>query len=168
MMRLTPALLFIALALGCGEADPLRTLERADVTGLPAGTAVGTMFSGSYLVTSGAVTGCRCRVGNCAGFSIQIGGSWMATEQDGSLTMTTPDGWICMGGIDADGSLQCGGATEQTDAAVYFLNDGKIRTENGLPTTASMTTEGTIRASTNGVVGDCDLRTQTMLRYAGP
>jgi hypothetical protein len=31
-----------------------------------------------------------------------------------------------------------------------------------------MTSEMTITASTNGVVGNCDLRAQTMLRYEGP
>ena len=167
-MSTKPALLILVALLGCEAGEPLRTLDSADVTGLPTGTAMGTAFSGAYVIASGGVASCRCRVGSCAGISVNIGATILAAEQDGSLTMTQPDGSVCLGGIDADGRFWCGNAMEQTNASGYLLSDGMIIVANGQPVTANMTDEVTIKASTNGIVGDCDFRMVATLRFEGP
>jgi hypothetical protein len=173
-MGVSPALLilaalpFAALPFACGEGPPLRTLERADVTGLPAGTAVGTAFSGSYLITSGVVTGCRCRTGSCAGVHVFDGAILVAAEQDGTFTMTQPDGKICAGGIDGDGAFRCGGAIEDVSGAAYYLAEGAIHTASGQPTGGNMISENTTRVGADGLLSDCDFRGLLTLTFEGP
>ena len=151
---------------GCGGDGP--TLGRADVTGLPPGDAVGSTFSGSYLVESGAITGCNCRVGSCAAISGTAGAVTTVVQQDGVLTMTNANVETSVGGIDADGTFSVGAATEQPGVAIYSRTDGKFVLVNGQPDSADFTGSSTDIIVMPGLNFDCDINVAGRLRYQGP
>jgi hypothetical protein len=72
---------------GDGSSVPLRTLTSADVTGMPAGNATGTIFSGSYVVTTASLDGCSCRSGSCATIRAVTGALTIVVQAGGMLTL---------------------------------------------------------------------------------
>ena len=161
-----PLMLVIVGSASCGDTE--RALGRDDVTGLPAGNATGTTFSGSYLNDAGSITGCHCRVGSCAQITANPGGVTTVVQQDGRLTMTGPNGELSVGGINDDGTFKVGGAFEQPGATVYSRSEGKFVLLNGQPDSADFTGVSTDIINMPGLNFDCDIEGQGTLRYQGP
>src|SRR5215471_13452722 len=113
------AVMMTAVLLGCGGPD-LRTLTRDDVSGVPAGNAVGAQFAGDYLVTRNQVEACRCRVGSCIGIHGNVGGTLSFSQMDGALLLTDPvTGETAPGGVDMDGRFRIGFLREQPNDIQY-------------------------------------------------
>jgi hypothetical protein len=168
-----PALVYmtvLALLAGAGCGSDAPALGRDDVTGLPPGNAVGSTFSGSYLVDSGAITGCTCRVGSCGAITGMTGAVITIVQQDGMLTMTQANANTEpeVGGIDADGRFSLGSATEQPGFAEYSRSDGTFVLLGGQPDSASFTAAATIIVAMPGLNFDCDIYVAGTWRYQGP
>ena len=151
-------------ALGCG-ADPPRTITADDVAPIPPGTAIGTLFSGEYVVTSQQVDDCRCRRGSCATLVVHIGDILTVVQTDGALQISyasTQD--TVSGGIDADGTFRCAGSQNGVDAVSNGLVHGQFHAANAVPTRASYVTELTL---TTPLV-DCDLRGSSTAQFTAP
>ncbi|HVU50474.1 MAG TPA: hypothetical protein VHL80_07290 [Polyangia bacterium] len=148
---------------GCGGDVPTRTLTHADVTGVPAGSATGTTFSGQFLVTSNQLEGCHCRSGSCAGLHGSVGETLQAVERDGSFEFDQ-GGVIAQGGIDADGTYHVGSSLEQPGNIQYALIDGHVATAAGAPTGLTFTQYAT---GQNGGL-DCDIVSSGQARFVGP
>lgn len=166
MRKSVPVLL--ACFFGCGGPD-LRTLTRDDVSGLPAGDATGTAFSGQYLVTSHHPEACRCRKGSCATLTFTPGQTLLVTQADGNLQLTeeqTSSSTIA-GGVDRDGHFWAGAFREQLGDVQYALIDGTF----GSGATPSMDAiqEMTVDVQTvSGAAIDCDVRSHWMASFVGP
>jgi hypothetical protein len=156
----------LALLASCGaDGPPPRTLTTADVAGMPPGSATGSTFSGTYVVTAAALDACVCRTGSCATFHGMTGGVTVAVETDGKLTLNTD----CVGGVDADGTFWCGGTTSVPENLQIGVNNGKFTTNAaGMPTGFQSTEELTIVATIGPQNFDCDLRGHATARFAGP
>ena len=161
------------LAGGCigeGDGEPVPTLTRDDVTGLPLGDATGTAFSGYYLIASSRLDGCYCRVGRCGLFYAQVGGLWQLEQTDGLLTLGAAP--PSAGGVNADGTFWLGLAAESDEMTQYERNEGQIRMVEGVPVsateTATVTFVGTLPTMDGDTAVDCDLRAKSTLRYQGP
>jgi hypothetical protein len=155
--------------LGTGSSEPVPTLTRDDVTGLPPGDAVGTIFSGYYLVATSRLAGCHCRVGRCNLFYGTVGGLLQFEQQGGLFTSVDPP---LTGGINADGTFGVGGADESAEMTQYVREKGHIRLVDGVPDTATFTTTvtfvGEIYTMDGATDVDCDLRADGTFRYQGP
>lgn len=160
------ALVAVLAGAGCDGDD--RALGRDDVTGLPPGTAVGTTFSGSYLAESATIASCTCRVGSCAGITVNAGSITTVIQQDGRLTVTDANGGASVGGVDADGTFWAGSAIEQPGFTVYARTDGQFVLVNGQPDFADFTATATELINMTGIHFDCDLSIAGRLRYQGP
>ena len=161
-----------AWAVGCGDdvagrgaasPPPTVTLTRADVAGMPAGSAQGTLFSGSYLVESSRIDACACRSGDCSPFSAQTGDTAVVTEADGVLT-SAGDG-TCTGGVDENGRFWCGEAEESAAGAVYGRQQGTFVLASGKPASKEFTVDTTLMMTIRGQAYDCDLHASGSARY---
>jgi len=166
-MRKRLGVILVALV-GCGDSG-LRTLTRDDVSGLPAGDATGTAFSGQYLVTSHHAEACRCRKGSCATLTFSPGQTLLVTQTDGNLQLVeeqTSSSTIA-GGVDRDGHFWAGTFREQLGDVQYALIDGHF----GSGATPSMDAiqEMTVNVQTvSGAAIDCDVRSHWMASFLAP
>jgi hypothetical protein len=149
---------------GCGlvgsDGEAARTITRADVFDLPPGDAVGSTFSGSYVVVAGAVQDCRCRQGRCD-VSPGLGAIIVVVQQDGALTFGNSTG-----GVDEDGRFWVGLADEGPTGASFFLTTGQFRLAMGSPASFHALDEWTVVDTAAGA--DCDFRGSLQTRYLGP
>lgn len=149
----------------CGGEDgpPPRTLTTADVTGMPAGDATGTTFSGTYVVMASAFDGCRCRSGSCATFSPVTGGLTTVVQDGGMLTIQGN----CFGGVNADGAFWCGGSRAEMGGGLSLaVNEGTFMMTAGKVSGLEVVQELTIVATIDGRPHDCDLRGHATARLA--
>jgi hypothetical protein len=154
--------LLVAVAgVGCG-GNELRTLSHADVTGLPAGNATGTTFSGQYLTTSNVVVACRCRAGSCAALHGNVGATLSGIQMDGSFQLGA-GAQLAQGGIDSDGTFHLGFSLEEPGNVQYALLDGHVTTAAGAPTGMTFTQHATGKNEL-----DCDIVSSGEARYVGP
>ena len=161
-MRLWVTVVLAAASLvGCGE-DP-RTLTRDDVSGIPAGDAVGAQFSGEYLIASNKIQACHCRVGNCATLFGLTGIPLEMLQTDGVLQMSVAT-TIAQGGVSGDGGYTLGFAQEDLDHTEYTLIQGRFNLSGGAPISTTLTWETTVHGSLN----DCDIRTDVLASHVGP
>lgn len=156
-MRVLTKMLCVAATLvasGCG-GDGLRMLGPEDVGPIAPGTAVGALFSGDYVVTSGAVDACHCRAGSCATILVTINDIMTANQADGALELffaSTQD--AVSGGIHADGTFRCSGANQSATGIGYALITGQFQSDGVVPTGVSLIDEVTLRVAS----ADCDIR----------
>jgi hypothetical protein len=162
-------LVFLALA-GCGGGDgePVWTVTEMDVGNLPAGTAVGTTFSGTYVMGAISVTGCHCRLGLCS-IDVRTGWTFPSIQQDGMFTQRYPGapGTTATGGINADGSYTIGSVREDLYGVAYTLTEGHIDLVDGVPKRG----QATLFSTVTGIPGlnvDCDLRANETFHYKEP
>jgi len=171
-MRALQSVALLSFALfGCqdgslGTGHP--PLERTDVEDLGLGDAVGTTFSGEYLIVDFDVTHCECREGadtlDCS--SVVPSATGLDVEQtDGALTITITGGSDSLaqdpynGGINKDGTFVAGAALEVTDQAedpigvAFDLLEGRFDGQGGVE--IAMRTRP--QFSIDGSDVDCDL-----------
>ncbi len=167
------ALLVSVVAVGCGGST--RTLTATDVSNIPPGSAVGTTLSGSYLVVSGSIDDCDCRVGSCSQFHVQIGVTYTVVEQDGALSITDSGdttGTPLLGGVDADDHFSAGGVAQIPSyvgsGVIYALETGTFSVSGGAPTGMAFSIDETIKATVAGTSSDCDLHGSGSTQYEGP
>jgi len=161
-MRLWATVVLAAL-IGCGE--DARTLTRDDVSGIPAGDAVGSQFSGEYLVASNKIEACHCRVGNCATVTGLTGITTQVLQTDGALQMTVSTSTaVAQGSVNADGSFKAGSALEESGNIQYALAQGRFALSGGVPIRMTGTQEITFHV----VSYDCDARSSFISTYVGP
>ena len=171
---LVGAALLVSMASGCGAPDgpPLETLTATDVTGLPAGNALGSRFAGQYLTTEATITACRCRVGSCSVLRLYIGNTTQFVQKDGALTYTVSNGSTDSstgaGGVDDDGKFWTGSVAQAPEVTVYSLVNGTFELAGGVPTSAACVSDATITGVIADTNLDCDLRSSVSLRYEGP
>ncbi len=173
MGRAAVAAFIVLTVVGCGGGPSTATLNAADVSNIPAGTAVGTELSGSYVIESGVIDACTCRVGPCSFFHAGIGEVVTVVQQDGALTIASsasPSSAVT-GGVNADGSFDCGG----TDAPSYLTQGteynramGTFHLAGGQPTGYSYQADDTVTGSGSGLSFDCDLHGSFSAAYQGP
>jgi len=153
----------VVLGAAC-DGSPPRTLSYGDVTGIPAGTATGSLYSGDYVVAHNMKDACRCRRGSCNTLTALVGATVHAQQTDGALDLL-PDATTGMplvqGGVSSDGTFQCGAAPGTVQ---YGLFTGRFLLSGGQPSAMNFDLEATISNTTY----DCDLRATASARYAGP
>ena len=159
----------LVLALGCAD-EGLDRLTEKDVTGLPAGNAVGTTFSGIYRPISVHVDGCRCRTAfTCDELaSTAPGDMFSVVQRDGSLMIGSAP--ACTGGVSAQGRFRCGAAAQGADGAPsYMLINGWFGLRSGLPESMQSVWELTSYVA-NGLVMEwqCDMRLSQIAVFVGP
>jgi len=160
-MRLWVTIVLAALV-GCGE-DP-RTLTREDVTGIPAGDAVGTLFAGQYLIASNKIDGCNCRVGSCGSLVGLTGIPTQVSQTGGALEMRVSTSTaVAEGGVNADGRYRLGSALEDPDNIQYALVQGQFTLAGGIPTRMIGSQEVTVHS----LLYDCDVRSNFVATYDG-
>jgi hypothetical protein len=139
---------------------------------MPPGDATGTALSGTYLITSAAIEGCDCRVGSCGFFHSSTGGTLIAAQQDGSLTITSSTGGALTGGVNADDTFSVGGPSPVPysvgQGEVYTLQTGTFEVSGGVPTGMQFQAYETITGTLEGGSYDCDLVASGAARYEGP
>jgi len=158
----------ILTAIGCSSGNggpPPRTITPADITPIPPGTALGSLFSGDYVLTGGSIEGCSCRIGNCGLVHVGVGNVLTIVETDGALQMTVSSNTItCAGGINSDGSYLCNSQLVQPGNVQYVVDHGQIYVANGQPVSLTDTDEASVVLPTL----DCDFRATMTAQYAGP
>ena len=173
-------LLFVAgaffatvVVVGCGGST--RTLTATDVANIPPGSAVGTTLSGSYLVVSGSIDDCDCRVGSCSQYHVEIGVTYTVVEQDGALTITDSGdttGTPLLGGVDADDSFTVGGVAQVPyyvgQGVIYAFESGKFNVSGGAPTGVSFSIDETVKTTIGATSADCDIHASSSAQYEGP
>ncbi|HTB57160.1 MAG TPA: hypothetical protein VLC06_04775 [Polyangia bacterium] len=167
------ALLVAVVLVGCGGST--RTLTATDVSNIPPGSAVGTTLSGTYLVVSGSIDDCDCRVGSCSEFHAEIGVTYTIVEQDGALSITDSGddtGTPLLGGVDADDSFSAGGVAQVPaylgQGVIYALEEGKFSVSGGAPTGVSFSIDETVKTTIGGTTSDCDIHGSSSAEYEGP
>jgi hypothetical protein len=156
----------VVAAIGCGDTPP-RRITAGDITPIPPGTAIGSVFAGNYTITAGRVQACYCRVGSCDSVRVTIGSTVTVVQTDGTLQIGTPTSPnACMGGIDADGNFHCNGAIDQPGDMEYGIASGQIQTANGQPTLINEMEE--LTATVQAILIDCDFRFTAIAEFAGP
>ncbi len=162
----------LAVVIGCGGAPSTETLTASDVTNIPPGTAVGAALSGSYVLESGGIDACNCRVGPCSFFHPGIGEVLNVSQQDGSLTITAAGATTSItGGVNADDTFTCGGTdlpSYLSQGAEYGRETGRFSLSGGQPTGFSWEADITVTGSGSGLSFDCDLRGSFSAAYQGP
>src|SRR5262249_38307861 len=120
----------LVVALGCGSSDqPSQTLSATDVGNLPPGNAVGTSFSGGYILDNVMVAACDCRVGSCSKVHGNKGDTFTLTEKDGALNMvehSNANDVVYNGGIDHDGKFLVGGSVVTDKSMAYSRISGTV------------------------------------------
>ncbi|HET9956827.1 MAG TPA: hypothetical protein VFQ61_20165 [Polyangiaceae bacterium] len=146
----------LVLSMGCGGTDePPRTLSPADVTGLPAGDASGTSFTGAYMLTKSSVTECNCRVGPCSKLHGSQGDLFTLRQTGGALNIvlrSRTGEQTYDGGINRDGSFQVGSATVDAPYTSYSLLSGTVSAGVSMAATSYNTFTGKV----DGEDFDCD------------
>jgi hypothetical protein len=167
------ALLVTVVSAGCGGST--RTLTPTDVSNIPPGSAVGTDLSGSYLVVSGSIDDCDCRVGSCSQFHAEIGVTYTVVEQDGALSITDSGddtGTSLLGGVDADDHFSVGGVAQVPSylgsGVMYALETGTFSVASGAPAGLSFSIDETIKTTILGTSTDCDVHGSSTAQYVGP
>jgi hypothetical protein len=156
--------LVLTLLSACGSEVELRTLTQSDVTGMTAGNATGTTFSGTYVVDSAALDGCRCRSGSCREFHAQTGSTLTVQQQDGAFSVNGD----CVGGVNEDGTFWCGGAKSDGVQFEFGANTGKFTATAGNPSRLDVETETTVVTSIGGLQLDCDIKGHGSARFLAP
>jgi hypothetical protein len=105
-------------------ANSTPRLVLADVQDLPAGSAMGSVFSGLYTVNDEGSESCECNGRPCTGLAPQeyrVHGVWYLTQSGGRLQLNMRGGinTVCEGGIDDDGHFWCGRA--RSDQALLLV-----------------------------------------------
>jgi len=166
----TLALCSFVLLPACGSSDQSSsTLTGTDVTNLPRGNAVGTAFSGTYLLKDGKITACECRMNECSRWSVSRGDTFTFTETDGALhvllhsitnTMGAMD-QMFDGGINRGGDFRVGSTYTRQDGAFYGLLSGTM-----VPgVSADVESRTTAKGQVVGEDFDCDLALNATLSY---
>src|SRR5262245_12860554 len=121
------ALSLVAL-IGCAsDPPPARTLTASDITPIPPGTAIGSLFSGNYYISAGEIEACHCRVGICATARIPIGDILTVVQTDGTLQISRANtSNSCSGGVDSDGSFRCNFELVQPDNTEFQVANGQF------------------------------------------
>ncbi len=157
----------LGFALGCADGG-LPTLTDKDVTGIPAGNALGTTYSGMYSLITSHLAACRCRAAvDCAALQPGGGGTFTVVEQDGLLSIDAPP---CNGGVNRDGSFRCGTRTDgSTGTIAYAAAEGGFGSTNGRPSTFQAV-ENVSTFTTNGLVTSwtCDIRLFVTAVFVSP
>ncbi len=148
----------LALVAGCGDGGGL---SPDDVTGLPAGDAVGTTATGAYdleVYTVACHGACFVRDGDRTGSACDVGATETASldvvQQDGAVRMLV-DGLIydrLDGGIDADRTFTIGGYVTARAGTIeaLLLASGNL-TDTGFVGSGTQRARG----SSDGVDFDC-------------
>jgi hypothetical protein len=167
------AVLVSVVLAGCGGST--RTLAATDVSNIPPGSAVGTDLSGSYLVVSGSIDDCDCRVGSCSQFHVEIGVTYTIVAQDGALSITDSGddtGTPLLGGVDADNHFSAGGVAQIPSyvgsGVIYALETGTFSVSGGAPTGMSFSIDETTKTTIFGTTADCDIHGSSSAQYEGP
>ena len=156
-------------ALACGSADSDGgTLSVEDVTGLPPGNAVGTSFSGTYVIQTSQLLACDCRVGSCSNVRASRGARFAVSHQDGVLGIVhenaRPKEVVYSGGIDRDGKFRAGGTLVTETFTWLSLMQGTV--------VASVAIDGRTRVTLTGEVDgaalDCDGKIEYHAPYSPP
>jgi len=149
----------VVLALGCGEGAEQQapaTLLAADVESLPVGNAVGTSYSGLYVLSEATVTACVCRAGSCSEWMGSSSGSFALTQTDGALRLvlrTNTSETTYDGGIDRDGKFRVGGSRVDQSSAAYSILSGTVEERVGM----ELKSQNTLTGPVNGKSTDCDV-----------
>lgn len=146
----------------CGSEVELRTLTQSDVTGMTAGNATGTTFSGTYVVDAATIDGCRCRAGSCREFHAQTGATFAVEQRGGALSINNE----CAGGVNEDGTFWCGGSKADGIQFEFGINMGRFKT--GSPARVDVESETTVVASVGGLRLDCDFKAHASARFLAP
>jgi len=163
----------LAVAVGCGGST--RTLTATDVSNIPAGNAVGTSLSGSYLVVGASIDDCNCRTGSCSNVHAEIGVTYSIVQQDGALSLLDSGdvtGTPLLGSVDADDKFSVGGAAQIPSYAgqgvIYSLETGTFSVSGGVPTGTHYSVDSTIEGTISGIGYDCDIQASGATTYQGP
>jgi hypothetical protein len=168
MAKLLLALLCGVAACG-GGGSSLSTLTRTDVSGLPAGNAIGATVSGRYVTAGGVYEACHCRVGSCSSIHGMDGEMLLIAQQDGALSMMVANGPDYAGGVSQDGQFWLGGAGEQPGLVQITLISGEFMFADSQPVGLRATFETTLVASA-AVAGtnlDCDMLGRVTANFVG-
>ena len=110
---------------GCGS-DP-RHVTADDIVSLPPGTAVGSLYAGDYISTSGRVEDCKCRLGSCSTFRFLPGVVVSFAQTDGTIMMSSATFPAPLtGAVDSDGSFRINAAIMGVGDLQYMLMDGQF------------------------------------------
>lgn len=163
------ASLFGVAACGGDAGSSLSTLTRIDVSGLPAGNAIGPTVSGRYVTAGGAYEACHCRVGSCSLIHGMDGEMLSFTQQDGALSMMVASGFDYAGGINQDGEFWLGGAGEAPGLVQNALIHGEFMFADSQPIDFRATVETTFIASASaaGANLDCDTLARLTATFVG-
>jgi len=157
-----------ALALGCSSTDQSsRTLSASDVSNLPAGNAVGTSFSGVYVLSDGMISACDCRVGSCATARVSKGNTFTLSETDGALHVAVHSAGNATdqmydGGINHGGDFRVGSSYSSGDSVSHGLLSGTVL--GGVSMDAE--SQNTLTGKVGGETFDCDITAHLVLSYS--
>lgn len=160
----------LTLAMGCGGTDQSsQTLSASDVSNLPVGNAVGTSFSGVYVLSDGMITACNCRTGSCATARVSKGNTFTLAETGGALHVTVHSGvnavdQIYDGGINHGGDFRVGSTYQSGDTISRGLLSGTVIAGVSIDAESQLTVSGKV----NGESFDCDLTADLLLSYSTP
>jgi len=158
------ALSLLALV-GCEDASA-RRITADDITTIGPGTAVGSLFSGDYVITSGAIEGCNCRVSSCATIHVLVGNVLTVAQTDGTLQISQlTSSLVLSGGVESDGSFRVNASVVQPGDVEFALADGQFVFDSTSVTSFRMNQE--VTASVVGQL-DCDIKGWASAQYAGP
>jgi len=158
----------LLVALGCGSSDDShQTLSPSDVTNLPAGSAVGTTFSGVYVLDTSTIASCDCRVGSCSMVHGSRGNRLTLTQTDGALNVVlrsnSPD-QIYNGGIDRNGQFLVGSTVLMDTYRSYSLLSGTVVAGVSIDAKSQITFVG----KATGDDYDCDFTAELAISYVQP
>jgi hypothetical protein len=155
----------VLVALGCGSSDhPPPTLSPSDVTNLPAGNAVGTTFSGVYVLSNATIADCNCRVGSCAMWHGDKGDVFTLTETDGALHIDLSfngSDELYDGSVDRNGAFRAGGSIVTASSKAYSLLSGTVKAGVSIDAESQNTFTGQL----DGNDVDCDIVGKLQLTY---
>lgn len=156
--------------LSCGSDPPLRTLTSADVNDVAPGNAVGTAFSGQFILDSSVVDGCRCRVGSCRAVNPIVGSHVVLVQNGPSLVITDSIGGpSAVGQVDADGSFRMVVDQPIPSRIAFALMEGTIEAHESIQASQEVTVVGLVGVGFPVVQNlDCDLRITWHAKYLFP
>ena len=159
-------LLGLLFACACGSAgeDAPKTLTAADVNNLPAGDAVGSSFSGIYLIQERSrITGCHCRAGACDLYKGTLN-SFDLTQTNGALHVLEHGQFNnsdFQGGINSDGTFRVGSMSVANTLNLLSVLSGTVFARDHFDARSQNTLKGQI----NGQETDCDLGVEFRANY---
>ena len=156
----------LALLGGCGGgAEAPRKLTATDVSGIPAGSATGTRFSGPYIIKSEMVEACICVPSDyCSTAKVNIGRTFTAVQDEGRIQFVFSNGsdLTYAGGVDAAGSYRAGAVVDMSGSPQYLFMKGQIHVgPSGQPVSIDATQE----YSGKTTEAACDLRASFTADY---